>query len=371
MDAQGLVPFLPDDVALQCLLRVPVQSHLQMQNVSRKWRELVNSTEFYEHRKKEGTTGHCVCFLQSIPPAANSGANSPHPLFNVSVLNEKHVWERLPPIPDFHPDELSATGLPLFCRLAAVGGHLVILGGWRPSSMEELRSVYIFSFSSWTWRRGADMPRTRSFFACSVLHNRILVAGGHDRNKNALRTADRYHLDRDRWESLPDMNTPRDECASVVLDEKFFVISGYTTSSQGEFRRDAEVLDPESNAWTELDHMWSKAVSPSSVVATGGKLFAFHHSQLVSYDAKERFWHVVDTVPEDERGVSSVVSATAFGNSIVVTGPSNTEDGSHRVLVYRLPASMDRGHCKAGRWETVPVGERFRGIAHASCVVEV
>jgi len=330
-----------------------------MLNVSRRWRDLVNSSEFYEHRKKEGATGHSVCFSQATSTADH------HPLFSVSLFSERtSSWERLPPIPD-----QQSSGLPLFSRLAAVGGHLVVLGGWSPSTMAELRSVHVFSFSSWTWRRGADMPTTRSFFACSVLHDRILVAGGHDINKNALQSAECYHLDDNRWESLPNMHHARDECASVVVDDtKLAVISGYGTSSQGEFRRDAEVFDLETNAWTQIHHMWPKGVSPSSVVAVAGNLFAFHHNHLVCYDKKDSGWHVVDIVPDDERGISSAVCATAFGNSIVVTGPSNVNDGSHRVLVYRLGA--DHRYCK-GSWETVPVDERFRGIAHVSCVVEV
>lgn len=368
---QELVPFLPDDVALQCLLRVPVQAHSQLQGVCKKWRELVSSSEFYERRKKEGTTGHCVCLLQALP----EDASQHHPLFSVSILNEKQLWERLPPIPGFGHD----SGLPLFARLAAVGGNLVVIGGWHPSTMAEVRSVYIFSFSSWTWRRGADMPTTRSFFACAVLHSHILVAGGHDRNKNALRSAERYNLERDLWETLPDMAVERDECAGAVLDGKLVVISGYTTSSQGEFRRDAETYDPVLNTWTQTLNMWavgSKAISPSNIVAIAGKLFAFHHSQLVCYSPRANLWQVVDSLPEGARGISFAASATGFGNSIIVTGPSSAEDGSHRTLVYSLPESMMAGssdevvRCQ-GRWEMVPVDDHFRGIAHVSCAVEV
>lgn len=354
MAVQGLVPFLPDDVARQCLLRVPVQSLSQMQRVSRRWRELVNSSEFYEERRKEGATSHCVCMLQFTGEASGHG----DPLFGVSLLRENNWDTRLPPIPN-------TESVPLFSRFAAVGGHLVVLGGWSPVTMAELRSVHIFSFSSWTWRRGADMPTTRSFFACSVVQGAIIVVGGHDANKNAVRTAERYHLDSDWWESLPDMHDARDECASVVLDDKLVVISGYGTSSQGEFRRDAEVFDLERRAWRQIHHMWPKGVSPSTAVAVAGKLVAVHNNLLVCYKGED--WYVVDAVPDDEHGISSAVCATAFGNSVVVTGPSILEDGSHRVLIYRLP---EDGLSK-GKWESVPVDVRFRGIAHVSCVVEV
>lgn len=368
---QGLIPGLSHDIALQCLLRlplVPVQAHAQLQCVCRAWYNLFNSSEFYELRKKAGTTELCVCLLQAIPRKSSHQ----HPEFGVSILNEKlNSWQRLPPIPGF-----DHRGLPLFCRFASVGGNLVVLGGWDPSTMDELRTVYIFTFSSGQWRRGADMPSTRSFFSCGVLNGGVLVAGGHDRNKDALCTAARYNLRDDQWEPLPDMHTERDECTSAVLDGKFYVISGYITSCPGDFRRDAEVYDPKRNTWTQADDTWSlnsKAVSPSSVFATARELFAFHHSQLLCYSTRDNLWQVVDTIPEGSEGISSAVSATGFGNSLIVTGPSNTEDGNHRTLVYRLPPSMDSRsdfRCK-GRWETVPAADHFLGIVHVSCVVEV
>lgn len=292
-------------------------------------------------------------------------------MFSVSVSNDRNSWERLPPIPDFDHQSL-----PLFSRFAAVEGCLVVLGGWDSITMEELRSVYIFSFSSWTWRRSADMPTTRSFFSCGVVQDTILVAGGHDTDKNALRTAARYKFQEDIWEILPNMHTERDECASAVLDGNFYVISGYITSAQGEFRRDAEVYDPVLNEWKQLDNMCpadSKAVKPSSIVATAGTLFAFHHNQLIAYSPAENLWHLMDIIPKDSSGISYATCVTAIGNSIIVTGPSNTDGDTHRTLVYKLPSSMDSGNdnmCN-GRWEMLPADENFLGIAQVSCVVEL
>ncbi|XP_024378509.1 F-box/kelch-repeat protein At2g44130 [Physcomitrium patens] len=249
---QGLVPFLPDDVALQCLLRVPAKSHPHLRGVCRKWRDLVNSRQFYELRQKEGTTGRCTCLLQAMQQRNSHQA----PVFGVSLLNEKNSWGRLPQLPDFDHHSL-----PLFCRFASVEGNLVVRGGWDPSTTEDLQSVYIFSFSSRTWRRGADMPTTRSFFSCGALNGHILVAGGHDADKNALRSADCYNLRENCWKSLPNMSAERDECAGAVLDGKFYIISGYPTLSQGESCRDAEIYDPELNKWMPCPNMFGHAGS--------------------------------------------------------------------------------------------------------------
>lgn len=118
MGDEGLIPALPDDVALQCLLRVPPQAHAHLQRVSRRWRDLVNSPQYYEDRKREGTTTQFVCMLQAVTPQTQSfekgsgnSSTKPAPVFGISVLNvQQRTWERLPPIPEL-PE-----GLPLFCR---------------------------------------------------------------------------------------------------------------------------------------------------------------------------------------------------------------------------------------------------------------
>lgn len=117
----GLIPALPDDVAMQCLLRVPPQSHAQLQRVSRRWRELVNSPQYYEERKREGTSEKFVCMFQAMEPLPSAGAGKLGPVspasavFGISVLNvQQRTWEHLPPIPDF-PE-----GLPLFSRCSFI-----------------------------------------------------------------------------------------------------------------------------------------------------------------------------------------------------------------------------------------------------------
>lgn len=106
-----LIPALPDDVAMQCLLRVPPRAYAQMQNVSMRWRQLVRSPQFFQERKREGTSEKYLCMVQALenPEAKPAGKRSP--VFGISVLNvQRKTWDRLPPIPDF------PKSLPIFCR---------------------------------------------------------------------------------------------------------------------------------------------------------------------------------------------------------------------------------------------------------------
>jgi hypothetical protein len=381
-DDQGLIPDLPEHVAMLCLMRVPVQAHAQLGAVSRKWRDLVESAEFYENRLREGTTGHYICLLQA-PPESHSSTEetlvSQHgPVgYGVSLYNmQQQTWERLPPVPEY-PD-----GLPLFCRFVALAGKILVIGGWN-SEMETLLSVHVFHFSTRTWSKCADMPSARSFFTCGVVgKNRVLVAGGHDNGKTALKTVDAYDLENDCWESIPSMHEERDEPGSVVLDGKFFVISGYPTTAQGRFVASAEVYDPSENSWTRIESMWGMGSTISSpgqtLVVVEGKLFAFQEQQLFCYNAEKNKWELITDsgYPSD---IITPMCATAVGSMLVVTGAEKNEadETSFKTLMY----DTSRADCNLSaprssetsfsEWQMVVADRQFQGIAQISCAVEV
>ncbi|MCO5574735.1 hypothetical protein L7F22_028525 [Adiantum nelumboides] len=222
-----LIPSLPFDIALNCLLRVPLHYHSSLAQVCHSWRSLASSPSFLHTRHSLGYTDHYACLIQASHAPSSSGKT---PFYGISIYDSKrHSWHRLPPIADF-PD-----GLPLFCQCATVGCKLVLLGGWNPSSCAVLRSVYVYDFSTGLWKRGSSMPSSRSFFACSAIDGSVVVAGGHDDLKNALRTAEMYNMEKDEWEALPDMNEERDECKAVVMGGKLVVVSGFSTELQGQF----------------------------------------------------------------------------------------------------------------------------------------
>lgn len=356
------IPFLPDDVALECLLRVSPRSHNLLQDVSRKWRSLVASPEFHEHRRKEGATHQYLCLLQAAPQSDPDH----HPVYRISVLdtsNAHHTWERLPPIP-----ELGHLGLPTFCRLASTPGKLILLGGWHPVTHTPLTSVHIFSFTSWTWHRGADMPTTRSFFACSSLNaHHIIVAGGHDVAKSALASAELFNVTTNAWRPLPHMTSARDECTGVATlgvakAGRFLVMGGY--NSKGAATASGEVYDVETNAWAMVPSMGRHA-SAGSAVGTSQGVFAFREREVVRFRDAEAKWEVVGTLPAGEGDVAAVASAAGLGRGLAVTGVSGGDEERCRSFVYRFCDSSKRGV-----WEALPVDGDFVGATLASCAVE-
>ena len=96
-------------------------------------------------------------------------------------------------------------------------------------SYEPITDLFIYDFRTSEWKRGKDMPSKRSFFAIGSYQGRVYVAGGHDENKNALKSAWVYDPERDEWSELTQMNQERDECEGLVVNDEFWVVGGYAT----------------------------------------------------------------------------------------------------------------------------------------------
>ncbi|WJZ95029.1 hypothetical protein VitviT2T_013827 [Vitis vinifera] len=176
-------------------------------------------------------------------------------------------------------------GLPLHCGLVGVGLDLVVIGGYDPETWESSNAVFVYNVVSAKWRRGADIPGVRrSFFGCSSDSNRmVLVAGGHDDDKNALRSALAYDVAEDDWLPVPDMSMERDECKVVFQRGKFHVIGGYETETQGRFQRSAEAFDVASWQWDPVneDLLETTTHPRTCVVGDDGKMYMCRGSDLV------------------------------------------------------------------------------------------
>lgn len=290
-----LIPGLPEEIAMECLLRLPYGSLSASRGVCRRWRSLVEDAEFYRQRKRRGYTRALVCLVQVLPISDGGGGGGEEsapppsqaverrkpgntggaPAYGITLFDpETSSWGRLPEIPEY------PTGLPLFCHLAGAGERLVAMGGWDPFTWEPLRAVWVFDFCTSRWRRGADMPAARSFFACAgTSGGTVFVAGGHDGNKNALRSAWAYRVREDSWEELPPMADERDECEGLAVaaagdgggaeeeEEEFWVVSGYATEGQGRFSGSVEAYCVRTGRWRRVEGAWSEGRCPRSCAA--------------------------------------------------------------------------------------------------------
>eukprot|EP01018_Ginkgo_biloba_P025082 Gb_12274 [translate_table: standard] len=362
MEFKDLIPGLPAELARECLLRVSYQYHASLKLVCRSWKTLVKSPSFYQQRKKAGTAEQCICLVQAIVPEGLAKSLST-PVYRLTVYSTlENSWKRLVHIPHF------PTGIPLFSQCVSVNEKLILIGGWNPLSLEATNCVSIYDFSCNKWYRGADMFTARSFFACAAYGGKIYVSGGHDDNKNALQSAEVYNVDADEWQIIPDMTQERDESQGVFVDGKFYVISGYTTETQGQFDNSAEVYDPGADKWAKLDNMWAFAVCPRSCISVSGKLYFCHRKQVMEYNAKENDWGVVGHVPES---LDVSPCATVLNDQTIFVCAS-ASGGGDQVALLPDPENGNLNKGKAcGSWSTVKKPAHFSGFVYSACTVEI
>jgi hypothetical protein len=349
-----IIPNVPDEIGQQCLLRVSYKSHDKLKAVCRNWEALLSSPQFYEDRKISGTSEQLICLIQAIPPGNSTEDKWQGALAYGLTLYDPLLgtWDRLPSIPQF------ADRIPLFCQCVWVEQKLVMIGGWHPSRWEAMSSVFIYDFTSCTWRQGADMPTVRSFFACSVSPDGLIyVAGGHDNNKNALRAAEAYDVKHNKWEILPPMSQERDLCHGICLNGKFTVISGYSTELQGRFEKSAEVFDPSAGVWSRLENMWSFGGCPRSCIANLGHLYFFDNQQVMRYNSKENVWELVASLPEC---MDVTTCATLWRDKIFVSGSTNSWG---EQVCYMFDNS--------GKWVPIDRPHDFVGFVRSAITVEM
>ncbi|EFJ36255.1 hypothetical protein SELMODRAFT_438121 [Selaginella moellendorffii] len=251
-----LIPGLPDDLAIACLIRVPRFHHRALRIVCKRWHRLLAGNFFYTQRRIAGLAEEWV-FVIKRDNEKEGGRISWHafdPRFQ--------QWQPLPPIPQ---EFCEALGF----GCAVLGGcHLYLFGGKDPAK-GSMRRVVFYSARTNRWHRAPEMLKRRHFFGSGVIDNCLFVAGGECEGVHrSLRSAEVYDPARNRWSYISDMSTAMVPFIGVVYGGNWFV------KGLGSHRQVmSEVYIPGQNVWSPiLDGMVSGWRNPS--VALGGTLYA-------------------------------------------------------------------------------------------------
>ncbi|XXG70626.1 hypothetical protein AAC387_Pa07g0063 [Persea americana] len=352
---QQLIPGLPDEMARECLLRLPYTSFAAARGVCNSWKQELHSHHFHRLRKSQ-----TLLILSQAGPSRKLGAikHPAAPAYRLTVFEPSSgSWSQLPPIPDF-PD-----GLPLFCQVAGAGRSLVVLGGWDPVTWDVSNNVYVYDFMSATWRRGARMPGPqRSFFGCaSDGETTVFVAGGHDDQKNALRSALAYDVAGDEWVPLPDMANERDECRGIFRRGRFHAIGGYSTDGQGDFQGSAECLDMATSTWGPAEVLWDFGTCPRTCVAgDGGEMFMCSRAGRMVV-RRGGTWDAVAQLPADARVCPYMMMWQA---KVLVIG---AKSHSGPYVTYML----ETGDANKYTWTAIDAVKDYAGHVQYGCCVEV
>ncbi|PWZ23565.1 F-box/kelch-repeat protein [Zea mays] len=324
-----LLPGLPDDLAIACLIRVPRADHWKLRLVCRKWCRLLAGNYFYGLRRRLGLAEQ---WLYAVKRDGRDGRVS------WDVLDpSRGEWRALPPVPGEYAE---ADGF----GCAVLGGcHLYLLGGRDPRRGSAMRRVVFYSARSNRWHRAPDMLRRRQFFDVCVMGNRLYVAGGEG-GGGGLRSAEVFDPAKNRWSFVAEMAAPMAPFVSAVHGGRWFV-KGIGAQQQVL----SQAYSPVSDSWSiVLDGMVTGWRSPSACL--NGRLYAaecMDGCRLRAYDEAVDAWSTCAD-SKQHRGSSQAAAIVALHGRLFVV----RNDMSVSAVQVAAEAGKQRWQTLAGKAHT-------------------
>ncbi|XP_051137598.1 F-box/kelch-repeat protein At1g22040-like [Andrographis paniculata] len=218
-----LIPYLPDEISIQILARLPRICHFNAKLVSRTWRAALTSKEVYQVRKELGKTEAWLYVLTKL---------SGEKLVWHALDPVNGAWLQLPPMP-------SIDGFRRGLRLWNMVGSSII--------GDTLRS----------WIRRRDASDNIPYCGCAIgaVDGCLYVVGGFFR-ASAMKSVWRFDPILNSWSEVAPMSVGRGYCKIGVLNNKLYVVGGVTWDPVGLTPlQSAEMYDPCTDTWTKLPSM--------------------------------------------------------------------------------------------------------------------
>ncbi|CAN6237492.1 unnamed protein product [Urochloa humidicola] len=302
-----LLPGLPDDLAIACLIRVPRADHWKLRLVCRRWRRLLAGNYFYALRRRLGLAEQWLYAVRRDGGGGGGGRVSWH----VLDPSSRGAWRALPPLPE---EYAAADGF----GCAVLGGcHLYLLGGADPRRAAggggggggAMRRVVFYSARSNRWHRAPDMLRRRQYFGACVIGNRLYVAGGETGGGGGgLKSAEVFDPAKNRWSFVAEMAAAMVPFVGAVRGGRWYVKglgAGQEVLSQA--------YSPETDTWAVvLDGMVTGWRRPSCCL--GGRIYAAgcrDGCRLRAYDEAAGAWAAAAD-SKHHRGSSQAAEAAAI-----------------------------------------------------------
>lgn len=305
---EPLIPGLPDDVALNCLLRLPVESHAACRAVCKRWHLLLRNKEQFFTRRKESGLKDPWLFVFAFHKCTGK--------IQWQVLDLTHYsWHTIPAMPC--KDKVCPHGFR--CVSIPRDGSLFVCGGMVSDVDCPLDLVLKYEMQKNRWTVMNKMITARSFFASGVIDGMIYVAGGSSSDLFELDSAEVLDPVKGSWRPIANMGTNMAAYDAAVLDGKFLVTEGWLwpffVSPRG------QVYDPKTDNWESMPVGLREGWTGSSVVVYG-HLFVvseLERMKLKVYNSNTDSWETIEGPPLPEQ-ICKPFAVNACDSTIYVVG---------------------------------------------------
>ncbi|KAL3851493.1 hypothetical protein ACJIZ3_013375 [Penstemon smallii] len=340
MRGEQLIPGLPDDIALLCLLRAPLNEHVAYKTVCRRWYSLFgNKEQFFTCRKELGFHDPYL-FVFAYQKCTGK--------IEWKVLDLiKFSWHTIPSMPC--KDKVCPQGFR--CVSIPNEGVLFVFGGVVSDVDCPLNLVLKYEVDKNRWTVLKKMITPRSFFASGMIDGKIYVAGGNSANLFELDSAEVLDPKKGIWCPVSNMETNMSSYDSAVLDGKLLVTEGWFWPFYVAPR--GQIYDPVSDKWADMASGLREGWTGSSVVIYGHLFVVTEHerTKVKVYDKETDSWDVVLGPPLPEQ-IRKPFCVNCWEHNIYVVGRNLHVAVGNIVILYPSDASERKWRFEV-QWEIV------------------
>lgn len=351
---EPLIPGLPDDIALNCLLRLPVESHMSCRAVCKRWHLLLGSKEQFFTRRKELGFRDPWLFVFAFHKCTGK--------IQWQVLDlTQFSWHTIPTMPC--KDKVCPLGFS--CVSIPHEGTLFVCGGMVSDVDCPLDLVVKYEMRRNRWTVMNRMNTARSFFASGVIDGMIYVGGGSSTDLFELDSAEVMDPIKGSWHPIASMGMNMASYDAAVLNGKLLVTEGWLwpfyVSPRG------QVYDPRTNTWESMADGLREGWTGSSVVVYGHLFVVSEHERMkvkVYYPDTDS-WETVDGSPLPEQ-ICKPFSVNACGSKIYVVGRNLHVAVGHILRLNQEEDSCEKRWSFSVRWNVVDAPEAFSNLTPSS-----
>lgn len=284
-----LIPGLPDDVALHCLLRVTVDNHTPCKAVCKRWYSLFSrKDQFFSLRKELGFREPWLYVLAFDKYSRK---------IEWRVLDlTRFSWHMMPAMPcreNVSPHGFNCVAIPH-------EGALYVCGGVITDADSPLNVVLKYEVLKNHWTVMKNMTAARSFFASGVIDGMVYIAGGNGPELFELGSGEVFDPKTGAWKPIANMCSNMASYDAAVLDGKLLVTEGwfwpFCVKPMG------QIYDPSTNKWETMAAGLREGWTGSSVVMYEHLFVVTEHESknLKVYDTETDSWSLVEgpSIPE-------------------------------------------------------------------------
>ena len=227
-------------------------------------------------------------------------------------------------------------------KTAVFSNEIYVFGGYDRSgargAIKYKNNVEMYDIGTGTWVKKRNMPTLRESFTTAVVNGKIYVIGGREHNKRfdapmVTGLVEVYDPLTNRWEKRADMPTKRGLTDAVVVDDKIYVLGGYTwrmvPGLAERFVTRVEEYNPKINKWRKLRDMpmfrgWFATVAVDNEIYTLGGMNLENRLAYISdvdvYNPIIDKWRKIEPMTLLKGTTAVVVKGTIYALGGVIGG---------------------------------------------------